>query len=138
MKGMEHRVEKGSLQAARGPLFLHLQFESVWDASCSWQNGDAGVGLEGWLGWRSAFLASHSLLKLAFAGSLSSLWVRIGKEQNPVSPQCQGEAGHCSGDRWNGCAPLALAHTCHQPGEGSRGSGWTLASQPRWMTFWAT
>lgn len=132
-------MEKGSLQAARGSLFLHLKFASVWDASCSWQSGDAGAGLAGWLGWRSAFLASHSLPKLAFSGSLSSLWVRIRKEeQNPVSPQCQGETGLTSGDRWNGYVPLALAHTCCQPGEGSRGSGWTLASQPRWMTFWAT
>lgn len=132
-------MEKGSLQAARGSLFLHLKFASVWDASCSWQSGDAGAGLAGWLGWRSAFLASHSLPKLAFSGSLSSLWVRIRKEeQNPVSPQCQGETGLTSGDRWNGYVPLALAHTCRQPGKGSRGSGWTLASQPRWMTFWAT
>lgn len=51
MKRMEHRVEKGSLQAARGPLFLHLQFASVWDAAAvgrvvtlvlAWQAGWAG------------------------------------------------------------------------------------------------
>ena len=37
-------------------------------------------------------------------------WVRK-EEQNPASPQCQSEASHTSGDRWNGCAPLALANT---------------------------
>lgn len=66
--------------------------------------------------WRSAFPASHSLPELAFPGSLSSLWVRVRKEeQTPLSPQYQGDAGHAlvkrPGDRWNGCVPLALTYT---------------------------
>ena len=125
-------MEKWSLLAARGLLSLHFRFASIWDASCGWQGGLLVLAWQADWAWRSAFLASHGLPELAFPSSLSSLWMRVRKEeQTLLSPQCQGEAGHAlvkrPGDRWNGCVPLALTYTMPSMCRIPTGSGWTLA-----------